>query len=98
MSFKYVPNSHESFPDDNYIKEIAYLEFDDKYRIAYCRKVAKNGGLFWDVVSAGAIKDGSKKYFDSFMQDSSFLEKDIQTFLDKRSWESSVKSHDEIPF
>lgn len=98
MNFKYVPNSHESFPDDSYIKEIVYLEFDGKFRVAYCRKVAKNGGMFWDVVSAGATKDGSKKYFDAFMQDSAFLEKDIQAFLDSKPWSHSVKSHDEVPF
>jgi len=98
MSFKYVNNSHESFPEDQYIKELAYLEFDDKYRVAYVRKSSKNGGLFWDVASLGANKDGSKKYFDTFMQDSSFLEKDIITLLDKKPWSNEVKSHDEIPF
>jgi len=98
MSFKYVQNSYETFPDDQYIKELAYIEFDDKYRVAYVRKTSKNGGLFWDVVSAGATKDGSKKYFDGFMQDSSFLEKDIQALLDSKPWANGVKSHDEIPF
>lgn len=96
MSFKFV--SHESFPEDQYIKELVYLCFEDKYRVAYVRKIAKNGGKFWDVASVGVTKDGSKKYYDTFMQDSSFLEKDILAFLDNRSWQTGSKSNDEIPF
>ncbi len=82
--------SHESFPEDPYTKEIVYLNLDDKYRVAYVRKSAKNGGLYWSVPSVAAMKHGTKSYFESFMQDSSFMEKDIKTFLEKREWEKRV--------
>lgn len=79
--------SHESFPEDQYTKELVYLCLDDKYRVAYVRKQAKTGGMFWSVPSISAVKDGNKTFFQTFIQDSNFLEKDIKDFLDKRKWE-----------
>ena len=93
LNIKFV--SHEAFPDDQYTKEIVYLCFDDKYRVAYVRKEAKNGGMFWGVVSATVNKKGTKTYYEGFMQDSSFLEKDIKDFLENRKWESKT---DDLPF
>lgn len=95
--------SHEEFPDDLYTKELVYLCLDDKYRVAYVRKPTKNGGLFWSVVSASATKDGVKNYYEGFLQDSTFLEKDIRSFLEARSWEtkksvSATVKDDELPF
>jgi len=97
--------SHEEFPEDQYTKELVYLCIDDKYRVAYVRKQAKNGGMYWGTVNVTATKGGMKQYFESFMQDSTFLEKDIKSFLDKRSWETkqtltSAPSYqqEEIPF
>lgn len=92
--------SHESFPEDPYIKELVYLCLDGKYRVAYVRKQAKNGGQFWGVMSASITKDGTKSYYDSFMQDSTFLEKDIKDFLEKRKWKNQPQKIDdsEIPF
>ena len=92
--------SSEKFPDDQYTKEIVYLLMDEKYRVAYVRKQAKNGGMFWSVGTIGVTKDGEKAYYEAFMQDSSFLEKDIKSFLEKRSWDgkkSAVKD-EEVPF
>lgn len=98
--FKFV--SYEKFPDDPYIKELVYLSFEDnKYRVAYVRKQAKNGGMFWGQISASILKNGEKRYYESFMQDSSFLDKDIKDFLDKRKWESKSSTpinSDELPF
>ncbi len=94
--FEFV--SHESFPEDPYIKELVYLCFDNKYRVAYVRKEAKNGGKYWGQISASISKDGAKKYFDAFMQDSSFLDKDIKTFLENRSWEKKLLQSDDLPF
>jgi hypothetical protein len=79
--------SHEEFPDDLYTKEVVYLLIDDKYRVAYLRKQSKNGGMFWSAANFSVTKEGVKTYYEAFMQDSSFLEKDIKLFLDKRSWE-----------
>lgn len=79
--------SHDEFPEDEYTKELVYLCLEGKYRVAYVRKKAKNGGMFWGVASVGITRNGQKEYFPSFMQDSNFLEKDIKDFLDKRSWE-----------
>jgi hypothetical protein len=96
--------SHEEFPEDQYTKELVYLLIDDKYRVAYVRKQAKNGGMFWGIPSIAVTKDGVKTYFECFLQDSSFLEKDIKKFLEDREWSKvapSVKSsfgEEEIPF
>jgi hypothetical protein len=81
--------SHEKFPDDQYTKEIVYLLFEGKYRIAYVRKKMQNGGLFWDVMSLGVTKHGKKHYYKSFMQDSNFLSEDIKNYLEKRTWEKA---------
>lgn len=89
--------SHESFPEDQYTKELVYLLIDDKYRVAYVRKEAKNGGKFWSVPSIAISKDGNKSFYESFMQDSSFLEKDIKAFLDKRSWDKRSITQDPTP-
>lgn len=92
--------SHEEFTEDPYTKELVYLCIDDKYRVAYLRRQAKNGGLFWGVPSVAITKNGVKNYYESFMQDSSFLDKDIKLFLEKRSWEDKKETikEDEIPF
>lgn len=82
--------SHDSFPEDEYTKELVYLCLEGKYRVAYVRKSAKNGGLFWGVASVGATRNGQKEYFPAFLQDSNFLEKDIKDYLDKRKWETSA--------
>lgn len=81
--------SHDNFPEDEYTKELVYLCLDDKYRVAYVRKKATNGGLFWSVASTGAKRNGQKEYFPAFLQDSNFLEKDIKAFLDGRKWEGA---------
>lgn len=87
--------SYECFPEDEYIKEIVYICLEKKYRVAYIRKVAKNGGLFWSVATVSALKGGKKEYHDCFIQDSNFLEKDIKTFLENREWE---KETDDAPY
>lgn len=92
--------SYELFPEDPYTKELVYLCIDEKYRFAYVRKQTKNGGLFWSVPSISILKDGVKKFYESVLLDSSFLEKDIKDFLEKRSWEVKEPKHTqiELPF
>lgn len=80
--------SHDSFPEDEYNKELVYICLDGKYRVAYVRKKSANGGLFWSSVNIGCKRNGTKEYFPAFLQDSNFMEKDIKDFLDKRKWES----------
>jgi len=80
--------SHEAFPDDPYTKELVYLCLEDKYRVAYVRKQAKNGGMFWSGISASITKDNTKHYYEAFMQDSAFMDKDIKSFLEGRKWEA----------
>lgn len=87
--------SIEKFTEDEYIKEIVYLCFEGKYRVAYVRKKTQQGGMFWSVATIGAMKNGKKEYYSAFLQDSNFLEKDIKDYLDKRRWEE--KSVFEIP-
>ena len=106
MTIKFV--SHEQFPEDQYTKELVYLLIDDKYRVGYVRKQSKKGGQYWGVPSVAITKDGSKTYYECFLQDSSFLEKDIKKFLDDRLWEKKAfvdaparmvtYPSDEIPF
>ena len=88
--------SHESFPEDQYTKELVYLCLDEKYRIAYVRKPGKNGGLFWSVPSIAITKNGQKSYFEGFLQDSSFLEKDIKNFLENRLWVKTALTQNSV--
>ena len=96
--------SHEKFPNDQYVKEVVFLCFENKYRVAYLRKKMQNGGMFWDVISASVQVQHSdkKKHIKSFTQDSNFLNDDIKDFLDNRKWEQGSyqkkQDADEIPF
>jgi len=96
--------SHEEFPEDQYTKELVYLELNVPARVAFVRKQAKNGGQFWGVSSVAVTKDGVKNYYESYLQDSAYLEKDIKKYLDDRSWEkkgaktTSSSMDEEIPF
>lgn len=84
------------FPDDEYTKELVYLCLDGKYRVAYVRKQTKTGSMFWAVASIGATSFGKKEFYPAFIQDSKFLENDIQDFLIKRPWETRPNSMDEV--
>jgi len=97
-NFKFV--SHQAFPEDQYTKEVVYLSLEDKYRVAFLRKQAKNGGMFWSVMSTAIAHDGNKSFYEAFLMDSSFLEKDIKHFLENRLWESKAlaKDKDDCPF
>lgn len=99
--------SHEELPEDQYTKEIAYLELNVPTRQLFVRKMDKNGGKFWTASSLAVTKDGAKKYYPSFIHDSSFLTEDIKKFLDERSWtktkpvsniSSPVFKDEELPF
>jgi len=81
--------SHDSFPEDEYTKELVYICIDGKYRVAYVRKKSQTGGLFWSVASLGLSRNGKKEYYPAFIQDSNFLDRDIKDFLEKRKWEPS---------
>ena len=100
MTIKFISN--ERFDKDPYVKEAVYLdvEGDGKYRTLYLKKQARNGGVFWSTASVGVTKDdGTKKWLDGFMTDSSFMKDDIKDFLDNRKWETkSASSSSEMPF
>ena len=51
--------SHEEFPEDNYTKELVYLQIDGK-RYGYVRKQMQNGNKFWAAISLGVQKNGKK--------------------------------------
>lgn len=78
---------HVNCPDDNYIKEIAHVCFDGKYKVLYVRKLSKMGGLFWSNVSVGVVMDGQKEYFNTFVQDSMFDDQAVKKLLEARGWE-----------
>ncbi len=81
--------SYEQFPEDNYTKELVYLQIDGKYRVAYVAKIGKSGNTFWTPVSIGITQNGAKKYFPAIVYDSNFLEKEIQELLKSRPWEKN---------
>lgn len=85
--FEFVQDSHQSFPDDQYAKEVAFFDLNVPVRVAYVRKVNPKGGLFWSPASVGFTKDGAKVYFLAASQDSKFVEADILNFLNSRKWE-----------
>src|ERR1700679_1873944 len=93
-------SSHESFPEDQYIAEAVVLVIDGKHRVTYVRKKMKNGGMFWDVISASVMQHGEKKFLKAYSQDSKFLEDDIKNFLESRNWGKGKKSekNDQMPF
>jgi hypothetical protein len=89
---KFEFESHESTPEDQYIKEIVTFKFIadmECFYVPYFRKQSKDGGLFWSPASVGVTKHGQKKYCDGFTLDSRHKEKQIKEFLDSRSWEKN---------
>lgn len=87
--------SHESFPEDEYTKEIVYFDMHVPVRVAWVRKSAKTGGLFWDEASIGVTKNGKKEYSKTWMQDSNFLQKDMKEYLEHRKWTNQINVHAE---
>lgn len=83
--------SHE-FVDDEYVKEIVYLQLENKYRVAYVRRSSKTGGMFWSTPSISITKDKKRIYLPTFICDSKFLENDVKKFLESRSWEGLKES------
>lgn len=93
--------SHESYPEDQYISESCTICLEGKHRVTYLRKKMKNGGMFWDVISAGVTHNGQKKFLKAYAPDSNFLRDDIHHFLENRGWEKSAgvaQSSDHLPF
>lgn len=81
--------SHEFYPDDQYVKESCTLTVDGAQRFTYVRKISKNGALWWSCINASVNFNGKKKYIDSIEWDSNFLAKDIEAFLEARSWDNA---------
>ncbi len=98
--------SYEEFPEDQYTKAIVYLQFEAKhpYQVCYVRKEAKNGGVYWGVPKVSVTKKGEKAYFESYLQDSLFMDKEIKAFLDSKPWltqpnyTTSAPIEEELPF
>ena len=82
--------SHENYPEDQYIKEIVYIQIDPAAQLAYVRKPMKNGGLFWSPMSCAVMKNGAKKYINSIEIDSNSFKKEILEFLEARIWEKKA--------
>lgn len=94
--------SHEVYPEDQYTLEAVVLAIEGKHRVTYIRKKTSNGGMFWDVISAGVTSRGKKVYLKAYAQDSNFLREDIMRFLENRSWEgessAGVAKSSAVPF
>ena len=95
QNFKLV--SHKHTPDDQYVKEIACIEFPvtlannekTRFRVFYFRKLTKDGQKFWDVAKAGITFNATKTYVEGVSYDSSFLKDDLLEFLNARSWDNT---------
>ncbi len=94
--FEFVQDSHQSFPEDQYSKEVAFFDLNVPVRVAYVRKVNPKGGMFWAPASVGFTKDGAKVYFPAAAQDSKFIEADILNFLNNRKWEKGVQMQTQV--
>lgn len=81
--------SHEEFPDDQYTKEIVYIQINS-VRYGYVSKMTKSGNMFWDEISIGVSQNGEKRYYKAFKFDSEFLKDDILAFLKARSWQKKT--------
>lgn len=97
--------SIEAFPEDSYIKEIAYVSVNGGYRHGYIHKVMKNGGSFWDVMGCNVTVNGEKQFFKAVKYQDNFLQEDVKEFLKSRKWEradvkprSMDEMDDRIPF
>ncbi len=80
--------SHDRYPQDPYVMESVVLCLEGKHRVVFIRKKMKNGGMFWDVITAGVKQNGETKYLKAYASDSNFLREDIMNFLEARGWEA----------
>lgn len=60
-SFKYEFLTYESFPDDQYVKEIVTVMINDAVILPYQHVQMKDGGSFWTFPGSQAQKNGVKK-------------------------------------
>lgn len=96
--FKFA--GHETFPEDDFMKEVVWIDVkgeDCFFRLAYGRKVFRNGGSMWDAISAGVNKDGKKKWIKGAECNDNFFDKEVKEFLKNRSWENKQKVQQTIP-
>lgn len=95
--FEFV--NHESFPEDDWVKELVVLRFEGKYNIGFVRRKDKFG-MNWRSMSVGVNQEGKKKYFEAFTADSKAIEGAVKSFLEERSWErkSSKPAESDLPF
>lgn len=99
--FKFA--KHETYPEDDYTKEAVHLDVKGEeciFRLIYVRKVFKNGGSSWDMVSAGVSENGKKKYLKGAQCSDNFFDQEVKEYLKNRGWEKGQKpqSSDELPF
>jgi hypothetical protein len=102
-NFEFI--SHETYPEDEYTREIAIFRLKVPTDVIYCRKKTKDGSYFWTQATVSVTKNGRKEFLDAFAQDSKFLEKDIKSFLENKKWLAGqsvsmkeVAKEPELPF
>lgn len=98
-NFEFV--SCERCEEGNYVKEVAYIQLEGKYRVGFVHKIMQNGAHFWDVMGTSVTENGEKKYFKSFRFSDNFLYEDIINYLKSRKWEAKVAQSltlDDLPF
>lgn len=96
-AFKLI--NHAYIDQDKYVKEVAIIEFQIYIpnetkelktvglRIPYVKK-EYNGGHFWSPVTTGIDNGGEKKLQLKPKIDSTFINEDIEAFLESKPWEA----------
>ena len=96
--------SYQDYPQDQYTKAVCIVCIDNKYVVAYGKKVTKEGKEWWQSASMSVTKDGVKQFIDGFCLDSKKENEKILDFV--RSVEkgqqptsmSEVAPNDGLPF
>jgi hypothetical protein len=96
-NFEFI--SHESFPEDNFIKEVVLLEFQlftkneqgrdvlIPFAMPMARKPnSQTGGLYWDFLFISPKKNGKGVAFRAKTDSEKFNRRVIQ-YLENREWE-----------
>ncbi len=88
MSLQYEFLSYESFPEDQYVKEVVMVSFGGTLIFPYQNVMMKNGGSFWCFPGMSATVGGTKKRFNGEFDVKSAkikFEQDLEAFIRSRA-------------
>lgn len=86
--------SYESFPNDQYIKEVVEVCLGGGVILPYQHIKMKDGGTFWSFCGCSATKsDGTKKRINADFESKSFkrrFDNDLESFIKSKSANATV--------